>query len=88
MAIVDDSMPIIGINDNDRYPAKYFSILHELVHIIKRTSSICNDMIGSTPWDDEEVFCNTVVGEVLVPRTVLYSFAKNYSLYTIDEVMP
>ena len=86
MAIVDDSMPIIGVNDNDRYPAKSFSILHELVHIIKRTSSICNDMFGSTPWDDEEVFCNAVAGEVLVPRTALYSIAKNYSPYTIDEV--
>lgn len=86
VAIVDDSMPIIGINDDDRYPAKSFSILHELVHIIKRTSSICNDMFGSSPWDDEEVFCNAVAGEVLVPRAALFSVAKNYSQYTIDEV--
>lgn len=86
VAIVDDSMPVIGINDDDRYPAKSFSILHELVHIIKRTSSICNDMFGSSPWDDEEVFCNAVAGEVLVPRTALYSILKNYSQYTIDEV--
>ena len=62
------------------------SILHELVHIIKRTSSICNDMFGSSPWDDEEVFCNAVAGEVLVPRAALFSVAKNYSQYTIDEV--
>lgn len=86
VAIVDDSMPIIGINDDDRYPAKSFSILHELVHIIKRTSSICNDMFGSNPWDTEEVFCNAVAGEVLVPRVALFSVAKNYSQYTIDEV--
>ena len=86
VAIVDNSMPIIGINDDDRYPAKSFSILHELVHIIRRTSSICNDMFGSNPWDDEEVFCNAVAGEVLVPRTALYSTAKNCSQYTIDEV--
>lgn len=86
VAIVDDSMPIIGINDDDRYPAKSFSILHELVHIIKRTSSICNDMFGSNPWDAEEVFCNAVAGEVLVPRAALFSVAKNYSQYTIGEV--
>lgn len=86
VAIVDESMPIIGINDDDRYPAKSFSILHELVHIIKRTSSMCNDMFGSSPWDDEEVFCNAVAGEVLVPRAALFSVAKNYSQYTIDEV--
>ncbi len=86
VTIVDDSMPIIGINDDDRYPAKSFSILHELVHIIKRTSSICNDMFGSNPWDAEEVFCNAVAGEVLVPRAALFSVAKNYSQYTIDDV--
>lgn len=86
VAIVDDSMPIIGINDDDRYPAKSFSILHELVHIIKRTSSICNDMFGSSPWDNEEVFCNAVAAEVLVPRDALYSIAKNYTQYTIGEV--
>ena len=86
VAIVDDSMPIIGINDDDRYPAKSFSIIHELVHIIKRTSSICNDMFGSNPWDDEEVFCNAVAGEVLVPKTSLFSVSKSFSQFSIDEV--
>lgn len=86
VAIVDHLMPIIGINDDDRYPAKSFSIIHELVHIIKRTSSICNDMFGSNPWDEEEIFCNAVAGEVLVPKTALLSVAKSFSQFTIDDV--
>lgn len=86
VAIVDDSLPIIGINDDDRYPAKSFSIIHELVHIIKRTSSICNDMFGSNPWDDEEVFCNAVAGEVLVPRTALREVVKGLSGFDLDSV--
>lgn len=86
VAIVDDSMPIIGINDDDRYPAKSFSILHELVHIIKRTSSMCNDMFGSNPWDEEEVFCNAVAGEVLVPRTALREVVKGFSGFDLDSV--
>ena len=86
VAIVDDSMPIIGINDDDRYPAKTFSILHEVVHIIKRTSSICNDMFTSNSWDNEEVFCNAVAGELLVPRNALFSVAEKYSQYTIVDV--
>ena len=86
VAIVDDSMPIIGINDEDRYPAKSFSILHELVHIIKRTSSICNDMFDSSPWDSEEIFCNAVAGEALVPRTALFSVAQGYSHFSISDV--
>ncbi len=86
VAIVDDSMPVIGINDDDRYPAKSFSILHELVHIIKRTSSMCNDMLGSNPWDGEEVFCNAVAGEVLVPKVELFTVAKGISQFSIDDV--
>ena len=38
VAICDGAMPIIGINEEDRPPAKTFTIIHELVHIIKRTS--------------------------------------------------
>ncbi len=86
VAIVDNSMPIIGINDDDRYPAKSFSILHELVHIIKRTSSICNDMFGFNPWDNEEVFCNAVAGEVLVPRVALREAVKGFAALDLDSV--
>ena len=86
VAIVDDLMPIIGINDEDRYPAKSFSIIHELVHIIKRTSSICNDMFDSSPLDYEEVFCNAVAGEVLVPEAALESVTNIYTTFLIEDV--
>lgn len=86
VAIIDGSMPIIGINDEDRYPAKSFSIIHELVHIIKRTSTICNDMYGTFPLDSEEVFCNAVAGEVLVPREALFAITKNHTDFSIDVI--
>lgn len=86
VAIVDGSMPIIGINDEDRYPARSFSILHELVHIIMRSSSICNDMFGSNSLDSEEVFCNAVAGETLVPKSALFDITNNITQYTIDSV--
>ena len=42
IAVYDnDDMPIIGINENDRYPAKSFSIIHELVHAIKKAINFC-----------------------------------------------
>lgn len=69
-AIYDNVMPIIGINDEDRHPAKSFSMIHELVHIFKRESSLCND-VGSAK--SEEVFCNAVAGELLVPKDTLES---------------
>ncbi len=68
LAIYDKGMPIIGLNDEDRAPAKSFSMIHELVHIFKRESSLCNDMRSAR---SEEVFCNAVAGELLVPMGAL-----------------
>ena len=82
IAICDEYMPIIGINENDRYPAKSFSMIHEVVHIIKRTSSICNDMYNAFSVYNEEVFCNAVAGEVLAPRQ---AFLDECGSYTADE---
>ena len=60
--------PIIGINNDDRPPAKSFSLIHELVHLLKRESSVCNAMYDAKVAQKEEVFCNAVAGELLVPR--------------------
>ena len=73
LAIYDNEMPIIGLNDEDRPPAKSFSMIHELVHIFKRESSLCNDMRSAR---NEEVFCNAVAGELLVPKEALESVIK------------
>lgn len=70
-AIYDDVFPVIGLNNEDRYPAKTFSIIHELVHLVKRSSAVCNEMQNSSSTQAEEVFCNAVAGEVLVPTANL-----------------
>ena len=91
VAIVDDLMPIIGINDNDRPPAKTFSMIHELVHIIKRTSSVCNNMATTSAGVAEEVFCNAVAGEFLVPSYIIKSEQAgkndlNFDLEDVDRI--
>ena len=89
ISIVDTSIPIIGINDSDRPPAKSFSIIHELVHILKRESSLCNEMISKTSSNVEEVFCNAVAGELLVPQKALSIILQNINLtapYSKDDI--
>lgn len=76
-------MPIIGLNNDDRYPAKTFSIIHELVHLIKRSSAVCNDMTNSLSLQAEEVFCNAVAGAVLVP---IVNLNRQLGEYTQDEI--
>lgn len=91
-ALYDKIHPIIGLNTDDRYPAKTFSIIHELVHLIKRESSLCNDIYSSFTAFDEEVFCNAVAGELLVPRDALAlfltenNFSTPYSLSDIEII--
>ena len=82
-AIYDDILPMIGLNNEDRYPAKTFSIIHELVHLIKRSSAVCNEMLSSFSAQKEEVFCNAVAGEVLVPKANLL---KQLGSHTPDEI--
>lgn len=88
IAIFDEANPIIGINDVDRYPAKTFSIIHELVHILRHQSTLCNDMYSSFSLHNEEVLCNAVAGEVLVPAaSLMASFdAHNTTRMTLDDI--
>lgn len=83
-AIYDDILPIIGLNNDDRYPAKTFSIIHELVHLLRRSSAICNEIIGSFSSQSEEVFCNAVAGETLVPKNNLLRQIGNRTSIEID----
>lgn len=82
-----NKMPIIGINEKDRPPAKSFSLIHELVHIIKGTSSLCNAMFETTSTQQqEEIFCNGVAGELLVPQTAMDTIIKN-SNYNLNDLL-
>ncbi len=85
IALYNDIFPVIGINDDDRYPAKTFSIIHELVHIFKRSSTMCNDMFNSFSTQQEEIFCNAVAGEVLVPHEALSTILKNRKINEFTE---
>lgn len=86
MAICDDIMPMIGINLKDRYPAKIFSIIHELVHIYKRHSSFCNEMQNNAT-KQEEIFCNAVAGELLVPTSEMHNLLIDANADIINYAM-
>lgn len=88
ISIYNDFTPIIGINDTDRYPAKTFSIIHELVHILKRQSTLCNEILTSFSSRKEEVFCNAVAGEVLVPTVSLNIVltTKKITSFSLDDI--
>ncbi|MDR0355399.1 MAG: ImmA/IrrE family metallo-endopeptidase [Deltaproteobacteria bacterium] len=87
LAICDGGVPIIGVNAMDGPPAKSFAIIHELVHVIKRRSALCNEMVSSFSARQEEAFCNEAAGEVLVPARALAAVMKAQPLtaLTLDD---
>jgi len=67
-AMVDDIVPLIFINNNDSENGKLFSLLHEFAHICLGESSLFNEPIhNQTKLKSNEVLCNAVAAEVLVP---------------------
>ena len=89
-ALYESTLPIIGVNDDDRPPAKSFTIIHELVHLMKRESSLCNDKTTTSQTLSEEIFCNAVAGELLVPERALNITLKNgqyVSPYSKEDIL-
>lgn len=64
-AITDKYAPVIFINSSDAPSARLFTLLHELAHIWIGASGISS--INTSEKKQEEVFCNRVAAEFLVP---------------------
>jgi Zn-dependent peptidase ImmA (M78 family)/DNA-binding XRE family transcriptional regulator len=80
-AISDKFAPIVFINIADAPAARLFTLIHELAHIWIGSSGISSVTPSSTRKD--EVFCNAVAGEFLVPEadfSPLWSKAGNWVL--------
>ncbi len=65
-AMCDRLAPVVFINSADAPAARLFTLIHELAHLWIGSSGISN----VTPSNNrrEEVFCNAVAGEFLVPE--------------------
>ena len=63
LALADEIVPFIVINDHDSHAAWSFTLLHELVHIFLGQSGISGGWAGMAL----ERFCNDVAGEFLLP---------------------
>src|SRR5262245_31292398 len=70
-SIAEFPMPVIVANSKDTPRGRVFSLLHELVHIARRQSGVCDlDERGRPTSADArvEVYCNHVAAAVLMPR--------------------
>lgn len=68
-AVSDAHAPVVFINSADAPAARLFTLMHELAHIWTGRSAVSDVAPGNSR--EEEVFCNSVAGEFLVPRDIL-----------------
>jgi Zn-dependent peptidase ImmA (M78 family)/DNA-binding XRE family transcriptional regulator len=77
-SIAEFPLPIIVVNRKDAPAGRTFTLLHELTHLLLRSSGVCDlDMRPDRTKADQriEVFCNHVAGAALVPKRSLISHA-------------
>lgn len=88
LSVAYEKFPIIALNRKDEFSARLFTLCHELVHVLTRTSGICNDMEQNASQSEIELYCNKVAGLTLVPTKEL-KINKNIQLinqYGFDDM--
>ncbi|MGH7193451.1 MAG: ImmA/IrrE family metallo-endopeptidase, partial [Candidatus Saccharimonadales bacterium] len=73
-SIAQFPLPVVVLNRKDAPAGRAFTLLHELTHLMLRSSGVCDldERPDRSPGDQRtEVYCNHVAGAALLPRRSL-----------------
>ncbi len=71
--LFDEFAPLIFINNKDSGGAKIFSLIHEFTHLLIST----DDNVITENNVDNEIICNKITAEVLMPKILLLKLWQN-----------
>lgn len=80
-SISDHDRAIIVLNTKDTLAGRVFSLFHELCHILRRNSGICD--LHYSMSSDVEVFCNKFAAAFLVPIEAVNYYINSKGKNTI-----
>ncbi len=85
LSVSNEYCPFVVINRKDSVSAQIFSFVHELAHLFRKSDAISNNLEFRTTTNSgnsEEVFCNKVAAELLLP---VNEFSNSF--YGRDEII-
>lgn len=71
-SITDSNRAIIVLNTKDTQKARIFSLFHELCHVLRRSSGICD--LHNSSSSNVEAFCNNFAANFLAPEDVVNEY--------------
>lgn len=77
LSVFYEKFPIIAVNNKDYDRSKTFSIMHEMAHLVRRSSSLCLIDFDERN-DEEEKLCDSIAAEVLMPEKAFASIVNKY----------
>ncbi|GAB6066047.1 ImmA/IrrE family metallo-endopeptidase [Aquifex pyrophilus] len=83
LSVHDNTFPAIVLNKDDSISSKIFSLYHELGHILRKSTAVCEYDEFEEDYSKEEQFCNAFAGHFLVPTQKFLTVLNNYK--SIDE---
>jgi len=82
----EDEFPWILLNSQEHPRGQLFSLGHELIHLMMRSSGLCDlHEKGKSDIIQHEQFCNQVSASVLMPRKIIDRLIKENSLLFRNE---
>jgi Zn-dependent peptidase ImmA (M78 family) len=78
-SLYDEVAPLLAVNTHWDYRPRVFSMLHELSHLVSRTSSACVESFDHRlPEEDDQIerWCEGVASAVLLPSEQLGEFLR------------